>query len=89
MTRLMTDEERALEAERLFDIVIDCLAVDCEPESRHDLKVRLAASEPMDECPPGVDEQAWRKLRGWVGDPTMRRRLWAALTDIEIRRSPR
>ena len=87
MTRLLSAEEEQIERERLFSAVIESLDADCGPAARHELKVKLAASEPMSWCPPGVEERHWRKLRSLAGDPNMRRRLWSALVDLDARRT--
>lgn len=59
---------------------------ECDPEVVQDLRVTLAASEPLFDCPPGVNEKWWIELRQLIGDAPMRRQLWSVLTDMEARR---
>jgi hypothetical protein len=72
--------------ENMWAVVTDSLH-DLEMEVLHELKVRVAGSEPMDWVPPGMDEVAWKKLRVTVGDSIMRRRIWSVLADLEAWRA--
>lgn len=71
---------------RLMRQITDDLA-ECDPEVVQQLRVTVAASEPLFDCPPGVTEKWWVELRQLLGDAPMRRLLWSALTDMEARRT--
>lgn len=84
---LNPDEWLVLRVERLFELVADDLAEMCDPEVRQRLKVDIAAGAEMKVCPFGVNEAQWAELVELVPAPTIRKRLWSALADMEIRRT--